>query len=234
MKNRMAILGLMLAGGTFANGLMAADHIDAPGSVAEPTADITDLYAWMSPDAENVNLVLDVFPLAGADAAFSTDVVYVFHVNSSSAYGEDQTETQIRCQFYTPTNIECWVGAEYVEGNASAEAGITSASGDLRVFAGKRNDPFFMEFEGFRQTTTIVKNAVAADELVFDDDGCPLLPPATAAALRTQLGSGADGADASDFFMGADVMSIVIQIDKALVTSGGPLLGVWASTHQSN
>jgi len=234
MKKRLATIGLIVAGGTFANGLMAADHIDAPGATAEPTADITDLYAWMTPDAANVNLVLDVFPLAGADAAFSTDVVYVFHLNSSGAYGDPQTETQILCQFYTATNIECWGGGEYVEGDATAEAGISSASGAMKVFAGKRNDPFFMEFEGFTETTSIVKDAVANNALTFDADGCPLLDNATGTALRNQLQSGAMGAPASDFFAGADVMSIVIQIDKSVVTSGGPLLGVWASTHQAN
>jgi len=234
MKKRLATIGLIVAGGTFANGLMAADHIDAPGATAEPTADITDLYAWMSSDATNVNLVLDVFPLAGDDAGFSTDVVYVFHLNSSMAYGEAQTETQILCQFYTATNIECWGGGEYVEGDPSADAGISSDSGAMKIFAGKRNDPFYMEFEGFTETTAIVKDAVMNNALTFDGDGCPLLDSATGTALRTQLQSGANGAAASDFFAGADVMSIVVQIDKSAVTGGGPLLGVWASTHQAN
>lgn len=234
MKKRLATIGLIVAGGTFSNGLMAADHIDAPGATAEPTADITDLYAWMSPNAANLNLVLDVFPLAGANAAFTTDVVYVFHLNSSGAYGDPQTETTITCQFYTETNIECWGGGQYVEGDASNVMGITSAEGGIRVFAGKRNDPFYMEFEGFTETTAAVKDAVSNNLLTFDSDGCPLLDNATGTALRTQLQSGANGAAASDFFAGADVMSIVIQVDKTLVTSGGPLLGVWASTHQAN
>ena len=38
MKKRLATIGLIVAGGTFSNGLMAADHIDAPGATAEPTA----------------------------------------------------------------------------------------------------------------------------------------------------------------------------------------------------
>ncbi|MEM1034086.1 MAG: DUF4331 family protein [Myxococcota bacterium] len=234
MKKRLATIGLIVAGGTFANGLLAADHIDAPGATNEPTADITDLFAWMSPDAQNLRLALDVFPLAGDGAAFSTDVVYVFHVNSSMGYGMTQTETPILCQFYTPTEIECWGGGEYVVGDASAEAGITSASGAMRVFAGPRNDPFFMEFAGFTETTDIVKNAVAQNALTFDADGCPLLDSATGSALRGQLQSGPNDMPASDFFAGQDVLSIVIEIDKSVVTGAGPLLGVWASTHQAN
>ena len=37
----------------------AADHIDSPATVAEPTADITDLYAWMTPDAQKLNIIMN-------------------------------------------------------------------------------------------------------------------------------------------------------------------------------
>ena len=34
----------------------SADHVDAPGASADPAADITDVFAWMSPDAQRVFL----------------------------------------------------------------------------------------------------------------------------------------------------------------------------------
>jgi hypothetical protein len=231
MMNRNTFLGLGLAALLLpTTAVFAADHIDSPSAVAEPAADITDLYAWMSPDASKVNLIMDVTPFATTESSFSDAVQYVFHVNSSSGYGESQTETLIICQFESNGAVECWAGdKEYVKGDASAEAGLRSESGDLRVFAGLRNDPFFMEFNGF--TTAVDTVISAAPSLSFDGEGCPILNQATSDLLIGQLTHGTDGAPASDTFAGSNVLSLVVQVDKELLTGGGPLLGVWASTH---
>lgn len=212
----------------------AADHIDSPAATADPTADITDLFAWMSPDAQKVNLVLNVHFAASETSMFSDAVQYVFHVNSSAGYGMDQQETRVVCTFDSEGTASCWVGAsdDYVRGDASTEAGIVSDSGKLRVFAGPRNDPFFMEFAGFTETVAIVKGAAAG--LDFDAAGCPALDADTSALLVGQLASGPDGVPASDFFAGGNVLSLVVQVDKDLLTGGGPLLAVWASTHATN
>lgn len=210
----------------------AADHIDAPGATAEPTADITDVFAWMNTDADKLNLVMNVHHMAGETAAFSEAVAYVMHVNSSTAYGEAQTETNVVCQFYAADAIECWAGDEYVTGDPSDTDGITSASGKLRVFAGRRDDPFFFELTGFKET---VAAAVAeAPTLTFDDEGCPDIGGTTSDALVAQLSHGEDGADASNTFAGSSVLSIAIELDKTVVDAGGPILGVWGSTHASN
>ncbi len=208
---------------------LAADHIDSPAAVADPAADITDLYAWTSSDASKINLVMDVTPFAGDSASFSDAVQYVFHVNSSAGYGMAATETLILCQFDAAGAVECWAKDEYVKGDASAEAGLSSAGGKLKVFAGRRNDPFFMEFTGFTETVKAV--LAAAPSLDFDSDGCPALDGATSAVLVGQLQSGAGGAAASDTFAGSNVLSLVIEVDKSIVNSGGPILGVWASSH---
>ena len=229
MNKHLLFASLLAAGATASTALWAADHIDSPATIAEPAADITDLYAWMSSDASKVNLVMDIFPFAGDSAEFSTAVTYVFHVNSSAGYGMAQTETQVICQFYDVGKIECWAGDEYVEGDASNPNGITSDGGKMRVFAGLRNDPFFMEFDGFTETVKAVE--AAAPGLTFDAEGCPQLDAATSNALVAQLQHGKNGAAASDSFAGANVLALTIQIDKSMLTGGGPLLGVWASTH---
>jgi hypothetical protein len=221
----LAFAALLLA----ATPALAADHIDSPAATAEPTADISDLYAWMTPEADKVNLVLNVSPFATADSVFSDAVVYAFHVNSSMGYGMDQTETLVLCKFADAATIECWAGDEYVTGDPSSLDGISSESGAIKVFAGLRNDPFFMEFTGF--TNAVATATGAAPGLVFDEAGCPAVDEATSAALVGLLTSGTDGAPASDTFAGSNVMSLVVQIDKSVLTAGGPLLGVWASTH---
>lgn len=209
----------------------AADHVDSPSAIAEPTADLTDVFAWMDEDAEKVNLVANVAPFAEGGMVFSDAVQYVFHVNSSMGYGEEQTETQILCQFTAPPEVECWVGDEYVAGDPSAAVGIESESGAVKVFAGLRDDPFFFELVGFKAVVETVVGA--ANDLTFDEQDCPELPEETRSALVTQLMSGEDGAPASDTFAGANVLSLVVQVDKTLLTIGGPVLGVWASTHRA-
>jgi len=230
MKISTPLLGLALGAVLIPAASYAADHIDSPTAVGEPAADITDLFAWMSSDASKVNLVLAVSPFAGAESKFSDAVQYAIHVNSSTGYGEAQTETLILCQFDTAGAIECWAGAdEYLSGDASAEQGLASSSGAFKVFAGLRNDPFFMENVGFNEAVSVVVGAAGA--LTFDGDGCPGVDAATSGVLVGQLQSGADGAAATDTFAGANVLSLVVQVDKALLTGGGPILSVWASTH---
>lgn len=230
MKTRTLLAcGALAVVATASGSLLAADHFDSPAPQTDPLTDITDLFAWMTPDAQKLNLAIGVAPLADPGMTFGTSVQYVFHVNSSAGYGEAQTETQVICQFYTSSNIECWAGDEYLEGDPSDPAGITSASGNLRVFAGLRNDPFFFEGAGFNETVSTV--VAAAPSLTFDGEGCPAVDADTSAALVGQLQSGEDGAAASDTFAGNDVLALVVQVDKSVVNSGGPVLGVWASTH---
>lgn len=210
-----------------------ADHVDSPSAMADPTADLTDLYAWMSADASKVNLVMNVHPFAGQSAKFSTAVDYVFHVNSSSAYGMAQTEAQIICRFYKIHHVECWgPGAEYAAGKADAAGGIMSASGKMKVYAGLRDDPFFFNLVGFQET---VKAVVAAKPgLTNDANGCPNVNSATSTVLVNQLKTGMAGAAPANTFAGTNVLSLVIQVDKTLVAPAGkPVLGIWASTHQA-
>jgi hypothetical protein len=223
--------GILIVGGVIGLKLHAADHKDGPSVTADPAADITDVYAWMSADKSKVDLVMDVYPNAPAGTMFSNAVLYVFHLNSSATFGGTATTTNIICGFDTAQTITCWVGSgEMVTGNASVTAGITSASGKTKVFAGLRDDPFFFNLTGFKATAAAV--AAAAPTLTFDGTGCPTLDTATSTALVAQLAHGTAGAAPANDFAGQNVQSIVIEVDTALVTPGGKFLGIWASTNQ--
>jgi hypothetical protein len=215
---------------------LAADHLDSAEAAAnnEPSADITDLYAWMTADATKLNLIAAVSAGAGADAVFSDAVIYQFAVSSSPAYGSPQASTLVTCKFIDETNVECWAGEEYVVGNPNNPRGIVSAGGGLRVFAGLRDDPFFLEYNGFLNTVNAAVAAVQADEVTFDAANCPLLTEEQGAALLGALTSGNDGAPASNTFAGQNVLALVVQVDKTIVNGNGPILGVSASTYSSN
>jgi hypothetical protein len=209
----------------------AADHGDVPAAGTDPTADITDLYAWMNDDSSRLNLVLNVNSNAGARATFSPAVAYVFSISSSTAFGGPQQSAKVICKFIDTTNIECWLGAEYVVGNPNTAQGIVSQRGGLRVYAARRDDPFFLEYTGFSATIADAVKQAVAGQVTFDMQGCATLTPAQQTRLLGLLTHGEGGADPSNTFAGQAVLSLVVQVDKTLVDAGGPILGVWASTH---
>lgn len=224
----------------------AADHKDGPTVTADPATDITDVYAWMQPDSARVYLVMNVFPAAMGTSRFSDSALYVFHINNrvnaaDTAYGP---EINVICQFdkSTPQNIECWAGRdEYVKGNPGVQSadpmgaptwnGITSRSGKLKVFAGPRNDPFFFNIAGFNDVVNRIKGAYGGASK--DAAGCPNLG-ANAATFRTALTQNGSGAAGVDGFRMQNILSIVVSVDRTLLTSGGarPLISVWGSTNK--
>ena len=209
----------------------AADHQDGAAVLTDPASDINDVFAWTSPDGTRLNLVMDVFPFATTAARFSDAVQYVFHTSSSAGFGmASGASADILGTFDASQAISCWGGGEYVHGDASNAAGLASADGKLKVFAGLRDDPFFFNLDGFKATAHDVHNA--AGSLTFDAAGCPALDSTTANALVTQLRSAPGGGAPTDHFAGANTLAIVVQIDRTLVTAGGTTVAVWASTNK--
>jgi len=236
MKHPLRTLSVLLAAVVVPLTSLAADHGDTPAAKTEPTADITDLYAWMSNDMTKLNLVMGVNGSAGPTTAFSDAVTYVFSVSSAAAYGSPplpQQSTRIICHFPDSRNIECWAGDDYVLGDASNDAGLVSAGGKFKVFAGLRDDPFFLNFAGFDGAVTTAVAAVVAKTVTIPPSGCPVLPAGTATALQGLLQHDVGGAPPKNAFAGQNVLALVVQIDLDLVNAGGPILGVSASTHAS-
>ncbi len=212
-----------------ASWAVAADHIDAPGAIADPTADITDLYTWT--DQGDVVFVLNVTPFAMPNVAkFSDKVQYVIHAESASAFGKAGEKTDIIVTFDANQKASVWVGEKgYVSGDASATTGLAAADGSFKVFAGLRDDPFFFNLDGFKETVKAV--TAAAPALQFDPAGCPKIDAMTSAALVKQLKSGVGGVAGVDTFAGKNVLSIVISVKKTALNAGGPILAAWASTN---
>lgn len=215
----------------------SADHQDSPATTADPTADINDVYAFMD-GPTNVVFVMTVYPNAPAGALFSNTVQYVLHTSSASTFAMATSNVDIIATFDTSQNISLWVGSsEFVTGNASALAGITSADGMVKVFAGLRADPFFFNLDGFKAVAGDII-AAAGDAglpgaIAVNDAGCPNKLGATATALVTQLGQAPDGGAANNHFAKFNALSIVIELNKSLVTAGGPLVSVWGGTYST-
>jgi uncharacterized protein DUF4331 len=208
----------------------AANHAASPTLAANPMADITDVYSWMT--GSNLNLVMNVSPIDDGTRSFGPAVQYVFHLTSKPRLGVTAaagTETQVILRFASNTSVECWVTnpstgtKDYVTGDPSNTAGVTSLLGKVKVFAGRRSDPAFFNAAGFRMAVT----SLGLISPVPDLAGCPTaIDAGQALGLRTQLATGGDA------FATANVMAIVVQIDKSLVNiDPNKIVAVWGSTH---
>ena len=229
-------VGLSAAiGGSISYG---ADHRDSAllAMSSNSAADINDVYTWV--DGSKLNLVMTIQPFAAATASTSPNVQYVFHVSSMAQYGAtDTTDTDIICEFPGDSNAQCWVGAdEYLSGDASATAGLSSADGKVKLYVGQRKDPFFFNLDGFKQAVSDAEDEVVAGNVTFDENGCAELTGPQSSLLVADLTHDSDGTahtdTLTDDFATANVVAIVMQLDKALVDGGGDILAVYGSTHE--
>uniref|UniRef100_UPI00404720BC DUF4331 family protein n=1 Tax=Roseivirga sp. TaxID=1964215 RepID=UPI00404720BC len=148
--------------------LFAADHIDAPG-VASTSSDITDFYAFQSMEnTSNIVFVANLqgllSPSATASASFDENVMVEFNIDTNADAIEDLV---IQCTFengqvsvYGPVApTQMGTSSTLVAESLSVSATITAynqsavigTGNGIKVFAGPRDDPFFMDFARYGQ-----------------------------------------------------------------------------------
>ncbi len=191
-----------------------SDHISGPRALAEPIADITDVYAFPSPERPgHLVLVLNTLPFALPSALFSDGLVYRFRLRPLAAgapsdpapFTVAEEEFVFDCVFSDPAAGD---GARGQEGVCTTPAGETvsfslnderGGSGHgVRAFGGARWDPFIMDAPAALKT-------IATGELAFTDPG-------------------------SIYLDGKNVLSLVVEVDCAEALSGAELVGVVAET----
>lgn len=192
----------------FPLGLLASDHKEAPLTREDPSADISDLYAFLNPhDASKLTLVLTVNPFSvpseGVGFRFSPNVRYRLLIDNNGDAVEDH---EITVRFDADENFEAKLPGEIiVTGKATApteepeanEALIFGEDQGVRIFAGPRDDPFFFDIVGF---------------------------------FRFLAGTG--GFTGTDGFAGYNVSAIVVEIPVSLVKGSGNILNTWAVTER--
>ncbi len=161
MKKSKLLLGLSFFG-VLGLVLVAADHIDAP-AVQGGTSDITDFYSFQGSNTNNLVFVANVkgllSPSATADAAFDENVMIEFNIDNNGDNIEDLVIQAVpkngRMYFFGPvapgiTGTSSTVKTSNALGDvAITEYGDTEAIysiGEVSLFAGPRDDPFFFDF----------------------------------------------------------------------------------------
>jgi hypothetical protein len=194
-----------------------SDHFSGPRALAGPAGDITDVYAFPSPQRPgHLVLAMNVRPLAAPDTSFSDAIAYRFRLRPlqmdestrSFAFGPEDSELVFSCTFDAAQ--PGFDGARPVqEGSCVTPSGETARFrvddetggrlDGLRVYAGLRSDPFFMDLPAYLES-------IATGRLAFKQPG-------------------------RNFATNFNALSIVVEVDRAtLLERGGPLFGVVAET----
>jgi hypothetical protein len=184
----------------------ASDHLDGPRATADPQADITDVFAFTSPeDPGKVVLAMALTPYASGTSAFSGEVDYAFRVQQVDALQPlslGGVALDVVCDLDAgdggAATMRC-TGPQGATGSAVVGDTGGGTGGAIRVFAGLRSDPAFFDRQG--------------------------------ALVTVQTGRAAfTGTNA---FAGANVLAIVVELDSVLFSgdSGArPVLAVAAET----
>ena len=184
----------------------AADHKEAPLIGEDPTADIADVYAFVSPEnPDSIVLAMTVngfsVPSEAIAFNFSPNVRYRFEIDTNADGVSDRTvAVRVNGGTYTvdlPGKLNDFSGAVTAptEEPIANDAIITDNGNGVRAFAGPRDDPFFFDVAGF---------------------------------FRFLSGTG--GFSGTDGFAGFNVSAIVLEIPLMTLTGGNPEFAVWGAT----
>ena len=236
-RRRMLAAGLLvLAGAAGATGLaIGSDHQDTPEVELNPKMDMTDVYAFPGAAAGRIVLVMNsrAFLTPGAAAAgasFDPDLLYQFKIDHDG----DALEDRVVQVSFTGTGADQQVEvrgpiAPPVQGammNQLADAspavtgainGVLGSASDIQVFAGPRDDPFFIDLEAafcILPDRKPVGGPLAA----------PCALPANPSAPFFFRNPGVN------YVQGFNVLSIVVELPSALLEDGAPgKLGIWGT-----
>ena len=203
-----------------------ADHFSGPRALADPASDITDVFAFPSPGQPgHLVLVMNVFPLAGPTALFSDAVSYRFRLRPVTATTAGGTpafvvgadEYAFDVTFGAPGQGD---GADRLAqaGTCTMPDGVeipfrvgeqqpTETHG-LRIFAGARLDPFFIDLEGVLATE-------AQEQLAFRPRAANLLEGMNVLAIVIEL-------DVASV-LGSDTGPLLAVVGETLTSHGHPL-----------
>jgi hypothetical protein len=228
---RLVIAAIVAACATGGVGIaLASDHQDTPDVELNPSMDMTDLYVFPSPVAGRVVLVMNSWgvltPAETPTTYFDPNILYQFKIDNNhdgiedkviqvsfKGAGANQT-VEVRGPVAPPVvgamDNKISTAAPVITGATRATLG--SASG-VQVYAGPRDDPFFIDLEQFFRIIPDRKPVTGALSQLPDTP--------TASAWRTP---------GIDFLAGFNVLSIVVELPASDLTGGsGPNFGVWAT-----
>jgi len=231
-----AVAALLMAGtAAVIRYAAASDHQDTPEVELSPRLDINDVYVF--PGSSPDRLVLAVTtsspltPAGSANASFDPEVLYQIKVDNTGDAVEDLviqftfegtgTGQQIAMRGpVAPTQTGARTrqldAAPTLRGAINTVLGSASGGG-VQLFAGLREDPFFIDLEQFFKIIP---------------DRAPVTGPLSKIGPKPEASAFRD--PGIDFLAGINTLAIVVELPEAMLLRAGggadPQIGVWATT----
>ncbi|HEU4719825.1 MAG TPA: DUF4331 family protein [Gemmatimonadaceae bacterium] len=231
----LAAAGLV-AGLVATGSLVASDHQDTPEVELSPRYDVNDVYAFPAADPSRIALVLGtsspLTPSGTPSARFGTKDKQLYQLkvdNDGDAVedlvfqitftGKDKQRVTLRGPYapkVTGAQSNVLVGGKQIAGPIGEVLG--DATG-VQLFAGPRDDPFFIDLEQFFRIIPDRRPSTGPLSVL----------PAPASSFRAP-------GDAVDFLRGYNDLAIVIELPVAMLSADGVnpgRFGVWGTTSRA-
>jgi Domain of unknown function (DUF4331) len=210
----------------------ASDHQDNPLVELNPAMDMTDVYAFPGTSPDRIVLVMNswafITPSQASSTTFDPNLLYQFKIDNTGDAKEDRViqvvfkgtgasqTVEVRGplvpQVVGAMNNQLSTSSPVVSGPINQTLGTSSG---VQVFAGVREDPFFIDLEQFFR--------IVPDRKPSTGQLAQLPDAASASSFRS-------ASAAVDFVKGFNVLSIVIELPVAQLTAGGnPKIGLWGT-----
>jgi len=236
--NRRGRIGLALvttlavAGYAGTRTVQASDHQDNPLVELNPAMDMSDVYVFPGSAPDRIALVLNSRPLLTPaqtpGASFDPNILYQFKIDNTGDAKEDRViqvtfkgtgasqTVEVRGPMAPPVLGAMMntvsTSAPVVTGTINQSLGTASG---VQVFAGTREDPFFLDLEQFLRILPDRKPSTGPLSLIPDSP--------SAGTFRT-------AAAAVDALKGTNLLSIVVELPASQLTTGGtPRIGIWGT-----
>ncbi|HWO90268.1 MAG TPA: DUF4331 family protein [Gemmatimonadales bacterium] len=233
MKARPALLALgavaLAAAGVAVRQAVGSDHQDTPEVELSPRSDINDVYAFPGSSDSRIVLVMTtsspLTPAQSAAASFDQDLLYQFKVDNSGDGVEDLVlqftfegeGSNQRVVMRGPTAPAMTGMRSRVVNVTPALSGtintnLGSASG-IQLFAGVRDDPFFLDLEQFFRIIPDRRPVTGALSQLPDTP--------TASGFRNP---------GVDYLSGFNALAIVVELPESMLTGAGTgRIGLWGT-----
>ena len=226
-----AAVAAVLAVAPHLPGLRAADHGDAPAVRFDTRLDINDVYAFPGSSDDRIVLVMTtsspITPAQAANSFFDPNLLYQLKIDNTGDAIEDlvlqftfegtganqrvRVRGPVRPDMAGTRNTAVTVGPEMT---GSFNTVFGSANG-VQVFAGLRDDPFFLDLEQFFRIIP---------------DRRPVSGPLSQLPDQPSASSFRPAGQAMDYLRGLNTLALVIELPESLLTAGGtPKLGIWGT-----
>ena len=230
----VAVAGLAVARSSGPSSATASSHREAPLIAQDPTADNTDLYAFVSPDKPSTATIIANWipgedPAAGPNYyTFSPTARYDIYADTNGDGNPDVTWqfrfVNLPSQFFLGNTQQRYTVTKIVDGKSTVVgSGLMTPPDNI----GPRSTPNYdalaaKGIQSLSDGSTVF--AGQRDDPFFADVGAIF----DLVAIRS--GTGANGGG-KDFLAGYAVHSIALQVPKSMLDNGNDhVVGVWAAT----